>query len=103
MTDTTGEVADSPLASDYFRWDGETGQYIPPSLTWQVDAVEVFSRDDAPNVWLSKPGGEYRLAASFHFPGFSFPSGTGSLPNGIAYSPSPFVLHHTQDPYNSWM
>ncbi|HEX9590378.1 MAG TPA: hypothetical protein VGA15_21865 [Bradyrhizobium sp.] len=90
------------MARDPITWDSQTGHYIPPKLTWQVDALETVGNVDAPEVWLSKPGGEYRLAASFHFPGFNFPSGAGLLPSGIAYSPSSFVLHHAQDPYNSW-
>lgn len=84
------------------RWDSHTGEYIPPKLTWNVDADEIADGVDTPEMWFSKPAGDYRLAASFHFPGFSFPSGAGLLPNGIAYSQSPFLLHHTQDPYNSW-
>jgi hypothetical protein len=93
---------DKPPLHNPSTWDSQTGLYIPPKLTWQIDAVEIVGREDAPDVWLSKPAGEYRLAASFHFPGFNFPSGHGHLQNGIAYAPSPFVLHHVQDPYNSW-
>ncbi|HXM64925.1 MAG TPA: hypothetical protein VN950_28945 [Terriglobales bacterium] len=93
---------DKPLMHDPARWDTQTGYYVPPSLTWKIDAVDIAGSTDTPDVWLSKPGGEYRLAASFHFPGFNFPSGTGRLPTGIAYTPSPFVLNHVQDPYNSW-
>lgn len=101
MQDRTLGKNDLSSPCDPGRWDSQTGQYIPPKQTWEVHAVEVGDVD-APDVWLSKPGGEYCLAASFHFPGFSFPSGVGVLPNGIAYSPSPFVLHYAQDPYNSW-
>jgi hypothetical protein len=95
-----GKEDNSPTANP-IRWDEKTGQYLVPSLTWQVDAIEVGSVG-VPEAWLSRPGGQYRLATSFHFPGFNLPSGDGALPNGITYSPSSFVLHHVQDPYNSW-
>lgn len=96
------ETNDKPPLHDPARWDSQTGHYVPPKLTWQINAVEILGRDNAPDVWLSKPEGGYRLAASFHFPGFNFPSGSGQLQRGIAYTRSPFVLHHVQDPYNSW-
>ncbi len=83
------------------RWNCDTGEYKPPKQTWQVD-IDLAKNQDAPDIWLSKPGGEYHLGVSFHFPGFNFPSGQGRLPSGIAYLPSPFVLHHVQDPFNSW-
>lgn len=84
------------------RWDSQTGQYVPPKLTWRMHDVNITDSADTPEVWLSKPAGEYRLAASFHFPGFNFPSGRGRLQNDITYAPSPFVLHHAQGPFNSW-
>ena len=93
---------DTAHLHDAARWDPNTGHYVPPNLTWQPDAVDLARGADTPDVWLSKPGSDYRLAASFHLPGFNFPSGNGRLQNGIAYAPSPFVLHHVQDPYNSW-
>jgi hypothetical protein len=96
------DTNDKPPLHNPSKWDSRTGLYVPPRLTWQIDVVEIVGRDDAPDVWLSKPDGEHRLAASFHFPEFNFPSGHGRLQNGIAYTPSPFLLHHVQDPYNSW-
>ncbi len=96
------ESNQEPTLYDTARWNRKTGHYVPPSLTWKVDAVDIAVSTNSPDVWLSKPGGEYRLAASFHFPAFNFPAGNGCLPAGIAYIPSPFALHHVQDPYNSW-
>ena len=94
------EQQQSPNRAD--RWNGHTGRYAPPSLTWQVDAVSVAGETNIPEAWLSKPGGEYNLGVSFHFPAFNVPAGQGRLPTDITFGPSPFFLHHVQDPYNSW-
>ncbi len=67
-----------------------------------MDATDIDGRSDLPEAWLSRPGGEHFLAASFHFPPFNLPHGTGHLDSGINYAPSPFLLHHSQDPFNSW-
>ena len=84
------------------RWDNTSGRYLAPKQTWQKDLLVDEEESDLPDVWLSRPGGEYHIAASFHFPYFKFPTGTGKIGNNIIYRTSPFLLHHTQDPYNSW-
>ena len=84
------------------KWDSESGRYLPPKLTWQVDHQVEADEFDLPDIWLSRPGGNYHIAVSFHFPPFNFPNGVGYAGNGIAYGKSPFLLHHAQDPYNSW-
>jgi hypothetical protein len=66
-----------------------------------MDDVDL-GRDDLPDAWLSRLGGEYFLGASFHFPAFNFPASSDHFSVNISYTASPFSLHHTQDPYNSW-
>lgn len=83
-------------------WDGQSGLYLPPKLTWQVDLQVDADESDMPDIWLSRPGGEYHVGASLHFPPFNFPSGAGRVGSDISYGVSPFFLHHSQDLYNSW-
>jgi hypothetical protein len=84
------------------RWDNLSGRYLPPGLTWQTDLQVDADESELPDVWLSRPGGSYHIGVSFHFPPFNFPSGSGTARDGITYGVSPFLIHHTQDPYNSW-
>src|SRR4051812_14409685 len=84
------------------KWDSQSGRYLPPELTWQADLQVDEEESDLPDIWLSRPGGKYHIAASFHFPGLTFPESAGYIGPHIFYSLSPFFLYHTQDPYNSW-
>lgn len=83
-------------------WDADTGRYIPPSKTWKIDIDQIVGRGDLPDAWLSRPGGEYFLGASFHFAPYNFPSGSGYSASRMSYAPSPFFLHYSQDHFNSW-
>lgn len=82
------------------KWNPETGLYQPPPSTWQVEETPI--PENAPDVWLSRPGGNHLLGMSFHFAPFTMAEGNGTLEDKFTYSVAPYLLNITQDPYNSW-
>ena len=54
-------------------WDTETGIYmVSKSLSNNADTGE---SSNAPDLWLSRPGGDYYIGISFHFAPLNFPKG----------------------------
>ncbi len=82
------------------NWDTETGYYKIPSVIWKY--LETDIPKNAPDIWLSKPGGSHFLGMSFHFAPYNFPVGKGNLDNRFTYSVAPYHLGIIQDPFNSW-
>jgi hypothetical protein len=77
-------------------WD-TNGTYKVPDQ--DVYGIELQLPDDAPDCWLSVPGGDYFLAISFHFHGHHHDPVDSNV-GDLRITRSPFVLNHLQDPYN---
>lgn len=87
------------------HWNEETGEYKTLSAFLEGFGEDVSAFDLAkedPNKWFSKPGGNYQIGISFHYPPFTFAEGSGIFENRYTFRPSPFILNTHQDPYNSW-
>jgi hypothetical protein len=81
-----------------FGWEEVTGNWTPPASLWQIQEIP----GDAPESWLSRPGGTHYVGMSFHYPPLSHAEGCGNLDANTSYGPSSFALARVQDPYNSW-
>ena len=81
------------------NWHAETGIWCQSSLIWDVDQS---IPDDAPDVWFSKPNGDYYIGMFFHFSSFTFVKGNGLTDSNFSFKKSDFYLSRNQDPYNSW-
>lgn len=92
------------------HWNKKTGEYISQFTLWDnfgkntevSESGEALEELEEPDVWLSKPGGEYYIGISFHYPPYNFAQGKGVFENRYIYQPAPFLLHTQQDSYNSW-
>lgn len=80
-------------------WNIETGVWSKPSKIWGVDLT---IPEDAPDIWLSKPGGDYYIGISFHISPFTIVKGEGYIDAQTYFKPSDFYLARNHDPYNSW-
>ena len=64
------------------NWHAETGIWCQSSLIWDVDQS---IPDDAPDVWFSKPNGDYYIGMSFHFSPFTFVKGNGLTDSNFSF------------------
>ena len=71
------------------NWHAETGIWCQSSLIWDVDQS---IPDDAPDVWFSKPNGDYYIGMSFHFSPFTFVKGNGLTDSNFSFKKSDFYL-----------
>lgn len=83
----------------YGNWDINSGKWQLPEEIWNIKE-EI--PPNAPDCWLSKPGGEYYLGMSFHTSPFTTPHGSGVTNDGIHFQPSPFLIARSHDQYNPW-
>lgn len=80
-------------------WNIKNGRWRKPSQIWNIDKN---IPDNAPDSWLSKPGGDYYIGISFHISPFTIIAGNGLLDSSTHFKASDFYLARNHDPYNSW-
>lgn len=93
------------------NWNLDTGEYRFPSLKSDFQYDEIFDQawdyseqrvSDLAESWLSRPGGEYFLGISFHYPSLHGANGIGTYLGKFHYSPSPFLLSTNQEDFGNW-
>jgi hypothetical protein len=82
-------------------WNVETGLYQIPEAPEDLELADL-AQENAPDIWLSKPGGNHYLGISFHSLPHNFPDGHGRLENRYEFSVAPYHLKVMQFSYNSW-